>query len=690
MTDKPANSIHARNHPIKTDAAAAQALTPAQVNWHENGLPLSSTYQDVYFSRASGLDEARYVFIQHNQLTQRWPDKSGQGFTIAETGFGTGLNFLATWQCWRQHLAGLTGERPHLHFISVEKHPLTQADLKQALALWPELQTFSEQLVEQYPIAVPGFHRLYFAEDNLSLTLIFADVAEALTELDAVVDAWYLDGFAPAKNPDMWTEDLFSNMARLSRRAATDQPAASFSTYTAAGMVRRGLQAAGFKVNKVAGFGQKRDMLSGEYQTPPAPPDSPHKIWFQPPSAPQPESRRALIIGAGMAGCQTARALAERGWQVQVIDQQSDAASEASGNAQGVLYAKLPAHPTPASRIHLAGYLHSLRQLKSIPLPANTWSDCGVLQLASSASEREKQQKLVASCQYPESLLKPVTAHQASDIAAMEINHPALFFPDAGWVNPPQLCQTLLQHPLIDCRFNTRINDIQYQDRHWQLLDTQGQLVASAQVLIVACAAQAKHLTPLKSLPLQRIRGQVSQFPAPDSLPLRTVVCGHRYVAPPRLGQLSLGATFDLRDDNPEVSEQSHRNNIDQATELSPQLATALLTIPAEQYQGRVGFRCTAPDYLPIVGAMPDVAAFSEDYAALRQDAKTLVDTPPRHLPGLYVNLAHGSKGLITTPLAAELLTNLLDGEPLPLERSLLDKLNPARFTIKNLIRKSI
>ncbi len=211
-------------------------LQHAHIDWNEQGQPLSAEFADVYFSKQSGLDESRYVFIQHNQLTERFQQlDNSTPFVVAETGFGTGLNFLTCWQLFLQQAP----EQARLHFISVEKYPLHAADLQLALALWPELEPLSAQLLQQYLVIQPGYQHFIFQQGRVCLTLLIGEASEQLSQLDAKVDAWFLDGFAPSKNPDMWSDALFSQLARLAK------PQTTLATFTSAGFVRRGLQAAG-------------------------------------------------------------------------------------------------------------------------------------------------------------------------------------------------------------------------------------------------------------------------------------------------------------------------------------------------------------------------------------------------------------------------------------------------------------
>ncbi|OMH30072.1 bifunctional tRNA (5-methylaminomethyl-2-thiouridine)(34)-methyltransferase MnmD/FAD-dependent 5-carboxymethylaminomethyl-2-thiouridine(34) oxidoreductase MnmC [Motiliproteus sp. MSK22-1] len=684
-------------------------FSSAQLRWDQEGRPISDHYQDFYCSMIDGLEESRYVFLQQNDLAQRWENLSDhEHFTIAETGFGTGLSFLASWQLWREQAP----PSARLHFISVEKHPLNIEDLQRSLGPWLDLQPLIKQLLDQYPPACPGYHRLIFDQGRVSLTLMLGEAEQQLEKLEGKADAWFLDGFSPAKNPDMWTPALFTAVARHSHTRTT------FSTFTAASMVRKGLIDAGFSVFKAAGFGKKREMLRGVFS------DSSFqqnkKTWHSPPVSSEltrsVKQRRAIVIGAGIAGCASARALANRGWQVELIDRGAEAASEASGNAQGVLYAKLPATPTSQSRFHLAGYLYSLRIIRQLLPEDDCWSSCGVLQLALSGKEYLKQQKLLRQHHYPSQLVRGVDPDQASQLAGISVQHPGLFFPEAGWINPPGLCRALLDHPAISCQFNCEIKDIK-KDKdtgNWLALDSEGTSLADAPILIVATAKDADQFSPTKHFPLKQIRGQVSRIPQTgkllpnrqpqDSLSkdntltngtqndgtLKTVLCGNSYISPPWQGYYCFGATFDLNSNNRELCDEDHQQNLANTETLIPSL-TRLLRVEDQGSQlGRVGFRCTSPDYLPLVGPVPDRDAFIENYAKLRNNAKAVIDTPPKHLEGLFVNLAHGSKGMITAPLAAEIIASLINEECCPLEKPLLDSLNPARFIIKDLVQRTI
>ena len=238
----------------ETDTSEFQDTTVSDIEWRD-GQPYSTRFQDIYFSNNDGLAETEYVFIQSNNLPSRFQQLDSPEFIIIETGFGTGLNFLCAARLW----LSLAPANATLFFISTEKYPLTLADIKTSLSLWPDLNGLSHEFLAAYQDIFHGIATLSLFDNRVQLTLLLGDAAIMLSNLNIKADAWFLDGFAPAKNPEMWQTSLFSQMARLSK------PATTFSTFTSAGIVKRGLQAAGFEVNKQPGFGKKREMLTGHY-----------------------------------------------------------------------------------------------------------------------------------------------------------------------------------------------------------------------------------------------------------------------------------------------------------------------------------------------------------------------------------------------------------------------------------------
>jgi len=683
-------------------------IRPATLEWNEQGQPISERFDDVYFSKASGLEETRYVFLQHNRLHERWQQLNPATtpcFVIGETGFGTGLNFLAAWQLWRE----VAPPEARLHFVSVEKYPLSQTDLAKALSLWPQLEPMALTLKEAYPpLPSRGFHRMKFESGRVQLTLIIDEAGVGFEQLlhsnhplywhwGARVDAWFLDGFAPAKNPDMWRGELFATLARLSHRGTTA------ATFTAAGIVKRGLQAAGFTVEKVAGFGHKRDMLRANLLEPAPVPevsDFPcgafNALYPAPWATPNRQTthnRQAIVIGGGLAGCHTARALAERHWQVTLIEQHNQLATEGSGNPQGVLYAKLSPKQEPLAQFNLTALQHAQRFYSPLwrELGADFGAQCGVIQLAHTPKEATLQASLrPIYSDWPE-FVRFLSADQISATAGIKTVHSGLYFPNAGWIHPPTLCRYLVDHPGIEVVTGTHVAELVPVNGGWQLTDQRGQAVVCASAVVVASAHHSCQFSQTGQLPLKPIRGQVTYLPATDtSRALRTVLCSEGYIAPAHGQQHCLGATFNLKDSEPQLRTVDHQHNLDNLQTYTPDLYQRFATLDSEQLNGRVAFRCSSRDYLPLAGPAPQFEAFLQDYALLRKNAKASIPKAGSYWPGLYLNVGHGSRGLAYAPLCAELVAAQICGEPLPLPRDLATALNPARFIIRDLIRNKL
>jgi tRNA 5-methylaminomethyl-2-thiouridine biosynthesis bifunctional protein len=650
----------------------------AQLDWDENGNPISRAFADVYFSNESGLDETRHVFLTQNDLQQRFAALPANGrLVIGETGFGTGLNFLCAWQLFEA--CATPGAR--LQFVSVEKFPLNRVDLERALMLWPELKAFADQLLEQYVAIHEGFQRLVFDGGRVTLTLLIGDALQMLPQLDGQIDAWFLDGFAPSKNPEMWTPELFAELARLAA------PGSTIGTFTSTGWVRRSLNAAGFKMKRVPGIGHKWEVLKGAFigwpQDVPSP--SAAKPWFARPELAVKE-RKALVIGAGLAGCATAASLAARGWQVSLLERHGDLAQEASGNPQGVLYLKLSAHGTALSQLILSGFGHTRRLLERLERGVD-WSDCGVLQLAFDEKEQKRQGELAEA--FSPDLLHELNRSEAEGRAGVALNSGGLFYPEGGWVHPPALCRYQAGQANIRLMPHNDVVELRREGEIWQAWDGE-RLLDSAPVVVLAGAAEVKRFPASAELALKRIRGQITRLSeTPLSQALSTVVCAEGYVAPGRSGEHTLGASFNFKSDDLTPSTAEHLGNLALLREISEDLTERLGAngLPAEQLLGRAAFRCTSPDYLPIVGPLADKEAFLETYAVLRKDARQVPQIECPWLDGLYVNSGHGSRGLITAPLSGELIAAWLDNEPLPVPRAVAEACHPNRFVLRGLIR---
>lgn len=682
----------------KTDSRTDNTITNAQLQWDEEGQPVSSVFGDVYFSRANGLEETRHVFLHHNQLPERWQQlKANEHFTIAETGFGSGLNFLAAWQLW----LNTAPENAQLHFVTVEKFPLHKTDLIRALALWPELQELSAQLIDAYPVFIgTGFHRLSFMRGRIKLTLIINDAALGFQQLVATnhplfasecakVDAWFLDGFAPSKNPQMWSDELFSTIKLLSHSQTTA------ATFSAAAIVKNGLKNAGFAVQKVAGFGRKREMVTAQFTAEPTRQNTADYIYrgsYSPYAVPwaiqgnkkNVAEKHVLVIGGGLAGCSSARALAERGWRVTLIERHAELAQEASGNPQGVLYAKLSHKTEMQAKFNLAALQFALHHYAM--LWPTIGKKTGVLQLAYCHAEQQLQQQLREKFSGADELVQFISAAQASEIAGVPINHSALYFPQAGWINPRDLCEQWVTHSAIQVITHTAALNLDYRDKRWHINHSEGE--ASAPVVILANARDAQDFPIASHLPVKSIRGQTTYLPQTSiSRNLKTVICSEGYISPANKGMHCTGATFNLNDDATEVRTADHQTNLHNLQQFTPHLAIAWQDLNLDEIKGRVAFRCTLPDYLPLVGSLPDEDIMVRDFAPLRKNSRAGIPLPGSYHSGLYINIGHGSRGLAYTPLCAEILAADINNEVLPVARDMANALNPARFLIRDLIK---
>ncbi|MBI1396291.1 MAG: bifunctional tRNA (5-methylaminomethyl-2-thiouridine)(34)-methyltransferase MnmD/FAD-dependent 5-carboxymethylaminomethyl-2-thiouridine(34) oxidoreductase MnmC [Betaproteobacteria bacterium] len=651
-----------------------------QIDWVE-GQPYSRRFGDVYFSRASGLVESTHVFLAGNDLDRRFARLTpGGSFAIGEIGFGTGLNFLNAWQLFdRRAPAGA-----RLHFVSTELHPLAPEDLARALALWPSLAREAGELRAQYGALPPAFHRFVFDGGRVVLTLLVGDARVTLPRLDGTIDAWFLDGFAPSRNPELWGTSLLEAVARSSRVGTT------CATYSVAGLVRRTLVSVGFRVEKTPGFGTKREMLRGTCAEPPR--TALCDPWLARPPATTGRDH-AVVVGGGLAGTAVAASLAARGTSVTLLERRSTLAAEASGNPQGVFHIRPSPHGTALTDLVLAGAGLGLRETaRLLAGREDAWSRCGVLALASDAADAERQERL-ARLGWPRTFVHAVDAREAAAIAGVDLPGGGLFYPDSGWGSPPMLCEALVRSPRIAVRTLASAVTLRRDDTGtWRVSDAEGHELARAPVVVVCAANDVRRIDLLEHLPLKVIRGQISYVPAtPASARLRTVLCGDSYVAPARDGIHCAGATFGIRDEGTDVRTEDHAENLAALERLAPALADAMGTsaLDPASLGGRAALRCVAPDYLPVVGPVCDARAFRERYAALSQDARTGFTGDAPWLAGLHVSTAHGSRGLVSTLVAAETVAAVIHDEPMPLPADVVAALSPSRFLARALKRRT-
>jgi tRNA 5-methylaminomethyl-2-thiouridine biosynthesis bifunctional protein len=639
----------------------APPLVPAEPAAAGDGTPYSAIFDDVYHASHGALAQARHVFLAGNDLlgeNARW--NGADRFVILETGFGIGLNFLVTWQAWRESKA-----KGRLHFLSVEKHPFRRDDLAALLATHAELAPLSAELLRQWPPLTPGFHRLHFDHGNVSLTLLLGDAQALLPQLVARADAVYLDGFAPAKNPELWSPALMTAITRVCQAGAT------LATWSVAGELRRTLEQAGWSLERRAGFAPKREMLVGRRRDTVSPTPTSE-------SSPRSNERRAIVIGAGLAGTAISERLASRGWRIELFERHNAPAQEASGNPAGILLPHLAKDDALAARLSRACFLYALRRLKE--LAAVRWSPCGVLQIARDAAHEALQRDTVQELKLPPDFAAFLERDAATALIGRDVAHGGWWFPNGGWVSPGSVCATLLAAGGVHMHlhFGSEVASLRKYSDGWQALDARGDVLASAPHVILANAHAANRLLP-QALPLTPIRGQISCLPQDMAEridpPFHHVLCRSGYVTPPQAGVVCVGASFDSGDTDLSIRPADHAGNMQRLDELLPGAAQG---IDAARLGGRVGLRCAAPDRLPLIGNLPDTTAVAGSSPTL--------DNLPR-LTGLHALLGLSARGMVWAPLAAELLASQLNGDPLPVERELARAVDPARFHLRALRR---
>jgi tRNA 5-methylaminomethyl-2-thiouridine biosynthesis bifunctional protein len=630
---------------------AGAALDPARIVFGDDSLPHSPDYGDHYHSDTGGLGQARHVFLGGCGLPEGWAGRAR--YCIFETGFGLGLNFLATWQAWRDD-----PRRPaQLHYFAVEKHPAALADLERAHRAFPELGELSGQLRKAWPPRLAGFHRLHLDGGRVHLTLLFGDARRVVGQTLGRFDAFYLDGFAPNRNPELWSDEIMGDLAWLAA------PGARCATYTIARAVRDALAAAGFEVEKLPGYGDKRDMLAGRYV---GACDAPVAEAVPP--------GRIAVIGAGIAGISVAERLAARGREVLLLETGPAPAQGATGNRAAVLLPVLAIDETRLARLNRAAFLYALRRLRELEAAGHPidWSPCGVLQIPRSAELGERQARIVNEHGMPPEFVRMVDAGEADALAGTRTAGGGWWFPSAGWISPASLCQALLAAAgdRVSLVTNAALAGLEAVADGWRLRGTDGRDLGTAAAVVLANSHGMLALPQASHLPVRCFRGQVTHMPSAADAPPRCVVCRDGYLTPPIDGWRSIGASFQ-RSRELGLTTEEHEANL---ARLEGMLPGAAADIDRATLGGRAGLRPVSPDKLPILGALPRADERADN-----------IDEWPRW-PGLYVASGYGARGMVWSQLMAELLASRIDGEPLPIDADLAVAVDPARFPWKGVI----
>ena len=682
--------------------APPDVITPAKIGWQTddagNQVPVSGEFGDVYFSHADGLAESRHVFLAHNQLPERLANLADkQCFTIAELGFGTGLNFLATWQLWRELRAQqpqLTSAR--LHFITTEKYPIPLNDLTQILALWaqraPELAELIKELLANYPPLIAGCHRLNFIDDNITLDIWLGDAGDSLASLASFeslatlntktainrpyVDAWFLDGFAPSCNESLWAESIFTQMQRLSRTGTTA------ATYSCAGIVKRGLQAHGFSIKKVKGFGRKREMLTAAMAD---------NTEFLPDSLalnddnnicvlPHPHDHtpnHTVVIGVGVAGLLTAWTLANRGVTVSIVDKVAPLAG-ASGNPRALLAPNMTPIHHVYEHLHSIGYLYSGRLYRYFNRQAALQQTPLILEQTGALDLLIKTNiGTVQIADYPNEMATTVTIEEAQQLSGLKTKDLTdnLYLPKSGLVNPQALKTLILKHSNINYQqlsvtdIKEAANKVTVIGEKESGIDGQSSVTICADNIVI-CAAYESHQLDKRIVECRTIRGQLSWFtPTAEQVAgLPKLPLKYSGYCAPFIGQSGdaeinnirdnepqflLGASFVDADASIDIREEENQQNYVKLLEDIPELSN-VLPDDTSAWQARAGVRTQTIDYHPLVGR-------------LAQSRR------------IWTLSAMGAKGYALAPICAEALADMMLGCFPPLSAVMLGRLSSNR-----------
>ena len=614
-------------------------LTPATVDFDADGRLVSAVYGDVYHSPSGALGQAEHVFLRGNGLPARWRGRGS--FTVCETGFGLGLNFLALWKAWRDD-----PQRPAaLHVVSLEAHPFARDDLSALLARHaPEpLAGLARELAAQWPALLPGLHRLEFEQGAVTLTLGFGDAQVLAPRLAARVDAFFLDGFAPERNPQMWAPPLLRALAALAA------PDATVATWACTGELRRNLAEAGFDVRRAPGYGGKWHMTVGQVRQ-----------AGDTASAAGVAQRHAVIVGAGLAGAGIAQSLAARDWRVTVLDAgRMQGAPAHAGHLAAALTPVLARDDNARARLSRAGSERALARWRGLPEGAAP-RVCGTVQVERDAGRSAALAGTLETLAFPPDWVRQVSQEEASALAGLPVARGGVFFSQGMLVQPGRLIDALLAEAGAAV-LPGRAARVAPAGQGWRVLDAAGAELARADTVILANAAGAREVLSESGLlaPLPRVAqmhalaGEVTLVPAAalEGGP-RCIVGGEGYLLPDVGPGCVVGSTYVHDAAEARVSAEGQRVTLGKAAGLLGGRFPGFDALAPGSLPGWAGWRAVLPGRLPAVGELP-------------------------HAPGLWLAAGYASRGLSWSALMGDLIAARLMGEPLPLETDLVQLISP-------------
>lgn len=658
----------------------------AKIHFNQENTPVSDKFDDVYFSNQDGLAETHYVFLEGNQLWERWVNYQEAHFVIAETGFGTGLNFFAVTSLFREfRQKHPDSPLKRLYFISFEKYPLPRDALQQAHLAYPQFSHLAQHLQQHWLNPIQGCYRFHF--DETTLDLWFGDVAENLPQLgdymNGKIDAWFLDGFAPSKNPDMWNEQLYQQMFRFTKLQGT------FATFTAASAVRKGLENAGFNIKKRKGFGKKRECLSGQKTYKKLTVLSTPWFYSQPANL---KEQDIAIIGGGIASLCTAISLVKRGAKITIYCENEQTALNASGNKQGAFYPQLSDDNERNIRfyIYAFAYGHQFLQWAIQQQIKFEHEFCGVALCAYNEKAESKLNK-IAELNLPSDLYQSLNQTELSEKVGLPLPFGGGFIPQGAWLAPRQLVQhafAFLEKKGVQIKTSQKATELSQTENGWQITTAENETFCH-EVVVLANGHKLTEFEQTQKLPLYPVRGQVSQIPTSEKLlKLKTVLCYDGYLTPVDQAKTShcIGASHVRDNATREFSLTEQQENQQKIQQNIPEEWTK--EVDTSGNLARIGVRCSVRDLTPMMGAVPHFSAQQTQYQNLfnLRRRKQPIEQAENY-PNLYLIGALGSRGLTSAPFLGETLASLIYGEPLPMSEDLIHNLMPNRSWVRRWLK---
>ena len=673
-------------------------LENSTIHWRNN-TPVNHEFDDSYYSDEHGPEESKYVFIDSNRLPDRWQEinqKQDVEFSIVETGFGSGLNFFNVARAWNDYQSQSNPNHlKKLVYTSIEGFPLKKIDLRQIINNWarhfPASQlALTSEVLEVYPQPIKGIYQFQFG--SIELNLFFMRLDQALSEFrpkgKAQFDCLFLDGFSPAKNAAMWHSSSLRQLSFLCKQGAT------FSTFTAASRVRRELTHCGFLISRQKGYGRKREMLTGTMQRKKYTVFKPKTPWYHHSPDKQAISKAVVIIGGGVAGCATANALAQQGINCLVLEQNKELGGT-SGRLKRSLYSPhLSADFNLSSQFYWHAYHHLSQYL--LATPEVTHDQSGIFFIADNDNRKKYLSAVHRLFENLDTANRWLVEKQSQDSIGISIDHPGLFSKEGGWLNGHSLCENLVNHNAIRSRTSTAVENILGRNDSWVIETSTGAIESSH---VVFCTGWATDLIErFKLCRLDKIKGQTTSIAGHEAInPLNTILNNGHYLIPGTLESdtITVGASYQkisrsefTADVNADIENLSAFKNINlnASRSLNDQLE---ILRKNKKSDSSTGIRLCTRDHLPILGPVPDMEFFINNYTQVIQSGRLKNCPSPKNVPGLFVNTAHGSRGVTASILSGKLISAMITGKFIPLPGYILEALHPARFFVRDQIKNN-